>query len=157
MTSTELSTHMVVEADIVVETLTRRILRVDCTWMKEPSLAKVTQLRDDLAQMWSTRFEYFMVTLRAELYLWRDDAPAGSPPQFTASAKQIWRNYLGERGKKPDTLLSDSMELAVASWLNDLANNVAKPDPESEADQLLLRSGLYDQMKGGVVRTHVPS
>jgi hypothetical protein len=125
--------------------------------MKEPSLAKVTQLRDDLAQFWSTQFEYFMVTLRAELYLWRDDAPPGSPPQYTASAKQIWRDYLGEYGDRPETLLCVSMEMAVASWLNDLANNVTKPDPESEADQLVLRSGLYDRMKGGVVRTHVPS
>jgi hypothetical protein len=47
------------------------------------------------------------------------------------------------------------MELAIASWLNDLANNVRKPDPSSEADQMLIRSGLYDQMKHGVVRTHV--
>lgn len=125
--------------------------------MREPSSARIVQLRDNLAQLWSTDFEYFMLTLRGELHLWRKDAPAGSQPQFTASAEKIWRNYLGELGEKPDTLRSESMQLAVGAWLNDLANNVAKPDPASEADQLLLRSGLYDQMKGGVVRRHVPS
>jgi hypothetical protein len=91
------------------------------------------------------------------LHLWRKDAPAGSPPQFTASAKQIWRNYLGKLAEEPGTLRSESMELAVAAWLNDLANNVTRLDTESEADRLLLDSGLYDQMKGGVVRKHVPS
>jgi len=30
-----------------------------------------------------------------------------------------------------------------------------EPDPKSEADQMLVTSGLYAQIKGGIVRTEV--
>jgi hypothetical protein len=148
---------MPAEADIVLDTPTRRLLLVECTWMKEPSLTKAAQLRDSLSPLWSIAAEYFMLALRTELHLWRKDAPAGSQPQFTASAIQIWRDYLGSLAGQLETLRSESMEIAVAAWLNDLANNVTRLDPASESDHLLLESGLYDQMKGGVVRRHVPS
>ena len=151
------SASMAAGTDVVLETPSRRLLLVDCTWMREPTLAKVIDQRDGLTPLWDIDFDYFMLTLRAELYLWRKDAPAGSPPEFTASATQIWRQYLGELADTPETLVSEDMQLAVAVWLNNLANNIAEPNPESEADQLLLRSGLYDWMKGGDVRMRVPS
>jgi len=155
--NTALSIHMSAEADIVLDTPTKRLLLVECTWMKEPSLAKATKLRDSLAELWSTDFEYFMLALQTDLYLWRKAAIAGSEPRFTASATQIWRDYLGKLADDPEALRSASMVIAVGAWLNDLAHHATKPDSGSEADQLLLRSGLYDQMKGGVVRRHVPA
>jgi hypothetical protein len=152
-----LSTHMGAEADIVLETRAKRLLVVECTWMKEPSVAAATETRDGLAQLWSIDFEYFMLAFHTELHLWRKDAPSGSQPMFTASASQIWRDYLGSLVDSPRRLRSPAMAIAVSAWLNDLANNVSKPDPDSDADRLLLRSGLYDQMRGGVVRRHVPA
>jgi hypothetical protein len=150
-----LSTTMAAEADVVLETPSRRVLLVECTWMREPTLAKVIDERDGLAPLWGIDFDYFMLTLRAELYLWRKDAPAGSPPEYTASAMQIWRDYLGKLAETPETLPSECMEIAVAIWLNNLANNIVGPNPESEADQLLLRSGLFDWMKGGLAQLRV--
>lgn len=155
--NTALSAHMFAKADIVIDTPPKRLLVVDCTWFREPSLERVIDRRDSLAELWSINFDYFMLTLRGELYLWRNDAPSGSPPAFTAATNRIWRKYLGNLADQPDTLRSEVMEIAVAAWLNDLAHNVAKPDPESDADQLLLRSGLYEKMKRGIVRKHVSS
>lgn len=157
MMNTKLSTHMAAEADIVLETRSKRLLLVQCTWMKEPTVADATETRDSLAELWSIDFEYFMLALHTELHLWRKDAPAGSRPLFTASAKHIWRDYLGKLADNPEALRGPAIAIAVGAWLNDLANKVAKPDPGSEADQLLLKSGLYDQMQGGVVRRHVPA
>jgi hypothetical protein len=42
------------------------------------------------------------------------------------------------------------MRLAVSGWLGDLASSLCKPD-DSEADQMLVDSGLYELMKNGTV------
>jgi hypothetical protein len=96
-----------------------------------------------------------MLVLRTGVHLWKRDTPPGSQPDFRASAQDIWRDYLGELAEKPQGPREESMELAVSAWLNDLANNVSKPDPDSTADQMLVESGLYDRMKNAVVRRHV--
>jgi len=157
MMSTLSSIHMATEADIVLETRAKRLLVVECTWMAEPSVAAATEARDGLAELWSIDFEYFMLVFHTELHVWRKDAPAGSGPQFTASATQIWRDYLGKLADSPMRLRSSAMGIGIAFWLNDLANNVTKPNPASDADRLLLKSGLFDQMRGGIVRRHVPA
>jgi hypothetical protein len=143
------------EADIVLETPDGRVLLVECKWMKEPSLERAGQLRDSLASLWAGEYEYFLLALRTGLHLWRRETPPGSPPDFSASAKRVWSDYLGKLADSEETLRSRSMELAVASWLSDLASNVRQPDLGSEPDKLLVDSGLYDQMKHGSVRLHV--
>lgn len=157
MTNTILSTHMAAEADIILEARGRRLLLVQCMWMKDPTLEHAIGTRDGLAELWDSDFEYFMLALHTDLHLWRKDAPAGSQPLFTASAMQIWRDYLGKLADNPEALRSPTMIVGVRSWLGDRANNVAKPDPGSDADQLLFRSGLYDRMRRGIVRTYVPA
>lgn len=151
------STHMAVEADIVLETPNKRLLHVECTWMKEPSMADVIEVRDDLSELWTIESEYFMLALQTDLHLWRTDAPAGSQPLFTASPRQIWHYYLGERGDDLDFIRSEVMIILLGAWLNALAHNIMRLDPDSEADQLLIKSGLYDRMKRGVVTRHAPA
>lgn len=150
-----MSAHMA-KADVVLDTpLRRRLLVVECKWMKEQSLERATELRDSLASLWTSDYDYFLLALGTGLHLWRRQTPIGSAPDFTAPAKRIWSDYLGKLADDPERLRSGSMELAISSWLNDLASNVRKPDPASEPDQLLLNSGLYDEMKDGLVRLHV--
>jgi hypothetical protein len=146
---------MTIEADIVVETPQRRVLLVECKWIKEPSAKKATDLRDNFAQLSTEQADFFMLALRTGLHIWRRETPSGRPPDFTASTKQIWREYLGKMAERPDAIRSEAMEFAVASWLNDLANDVRAPNSTSEADQVLLQSGVYQRIKNGVVRTHV--
>jgi hypothetical protein len=143
------------EADIVLETPDGRVLLVECTWMNDPSLDGAAQLRDSLVPLWLGEYEYFLLTLRTELHLWRRETPPGSLPDFSASARRVWSDYLGKLADSEETLQSRSMELAVAAWLSDLASNVRQPDPASEPDKLLVESGLYNQMKHASVRLHV--
>ena len=151
-----LSPVMPVEADIVLETPQHhRLLVVECKWMKEPSLRKAAELRDSLTPFWSMEFEYFMLVLRTGIHVWKRTSPAGSPPDFWASAKAVWRDYLGDLAEKPQGPRSETMSMAISSWLNDLANNVREPDVNSEADQMLVQSGLLGRMKNGVIQRHV--
>lgn len=145
-----------IEADIVVDVPGRgRVLVVEVTWFSEPSIEKVIEHRDIRAPFWSTHFEYFMLVLRGEVYIWRRNTPPESPPDFSAPIQEVWNRYLGELAERPETLRSTVMQIAISSWLHDLANGVWPPDPESEADQMLLGSGLHELMKHGVVDTHV--
>jgi hypothetical protein len=145
-----------IEADVVVDVPRRgRVLVVEITWFKEPSISKAIGHRDIRAPFWTTNFEYFMLVLRGDVYVWRHDRPPGSPPDFSAPIGKVWLKYLGEFSEKPETLGAGAMEFAIWSWLDDLAGGVRPPDPESEADQMLLSSGLYDLMQNGDVLTHV--
>jgi hypothetical protein len=39
--------------------------------------------------------------------------------------------------------------MIIYSWLDDLAVGIREPDPEAEADQLLVRTGIYDDIREG--------
>jgi hypothetical protein len=145
-----------IEADIVIDTPRRgRVLVVEVTWFREPSVRKAIGHRDIRTPYWTTNFEYFMLVLRGDVYLWRRDTPPASPPDFSAPVRRVWCKYLGYLAERPETLRAEVMQIAIASWLHDLANGIWQPNPESEADQMLLVSGLYDLMKNANVRTHV--
>jgi hypothetical protein len=147
---------MPAKADIVLDSPLRgRLLLVECKWAKESSPASAAHLRDSLSRLWNSDAAFFMLAFRTGLYLWKKDTAPNAPPDFVSPAKQVLREYLGKLADQADGPRAESMELAIASWLSDLASDLRKPDPKSEADQMLVKSGLYEQMKHGIVRTEV--
>jgi hypothetical protein len=47
---------MAAEADIILETRTKRLLLVQCTWMRGPSVGEATKTRDSLSELWNIDF-----------------------------------------------------------------------------------------------------
>ncbi len=151
------SIHMAFEYDIVVEAPDHtRVLVVECKRMRETSDTQATQFRESLAtQERGLRNAFFMLALPAKLFLWKPDVALDAQPDFTAPARAVLGTYLGPWADQPGGPHSESLEIAISSWLSDLQNGIRNPDPRSEADRMIVQSGLLDQIKGGSVRMQV--
>ena len=148
---------MAVYADITIETRDRRrVLVVECKRGKETSPLKAAQWRRNyLAHGIHLDVPYFLLAFPTTFFLWRASRDANAAPDFTAPAKSVLSRYLGKIADRPDGPLEESLEIALSTWLNDLATGIRQPEPGSEADQMLVQSGLLAQIKDGVVRTQV--
>jgi hypothetical protein len=149
------SLHMPPTADIVLDSpLQRRVLVVECKLAKEASPEGAARLRRSLyAHRLAPEATFFMLALPTALYLWKKDSAPDALPDFASAAKPVLRDYLGKIADQAGGPRGESLELAISSWLSDLASRLRKPNSESDADQMLVASGLYEQMKDGVVRT----
>jgi hypothetical protein len=93
---------------------------------------------------------FFLLILPEHAYLWKNAlATQEAPPTFVTRTKNLLDPYLSRYGDDYSALTGSSLELAVRSWLNDLAN----PNWHSQAseDQLLTDSGLAAQIRDGAV------
>lgn len=148
---------MPVEYDIVIETSDRaRVLVVECKRMTVTTPADAAHVRRSF-QGYAPNLsaDYFMLALPTELFLWKGDADPDAPPQFSAPARPVLQSYLGTVADRPGGPRPESLEIAISSWLGDLASSIRKPDPDSEPERMILESGLFERLRGGIVRTHV--
>lgn len=148
---------MPVEYDIVIETANRtRVLVAECKRMKVTSATEAANLRHSLQVL--TRdptSSYFMLVVPTALFLWTENADARAEPQFSVAAKPVLKRYLGDIADLPGGPLSESLEMAIYSWLNALACGIRTPDLDSEPERAVVESGLFDKLKGAIVRLHV--
>jgi hypothetical protein len=151
------SIPMPVEYDIVIESADRtRVLIVECKRNKVTSAAEAANYRHSFhAFARDLTAAYFMMAFPTGLFLWKGDAAPDAPPPFSAAAKPVLKAYLGSVADQPGGPVAENLEIAISSWLNDLASGIREPDPDSEPEQLIVKSGLFDKLKGGYVRTHV--
>jgi hypothetical protein len=150
---------MALRAEIVIESPDRRrILVVECKRAQETSRQQAVRWRRNLvAHGLDSEVPYFLLAFPTGLFLWRANANIEAPPDFTAPAQGVLKWYLGPIADQPGGPLEESLEIAFAAWLSDLAHGVRQPDVLSEADQMLVTSGLLEKMKGGVFRAQVLS
>jgi hypothetical protein len=78
-------------------------------------------------------------------------------PDFTAPAQPMLKRYLGPIAERPGGPIEESLEYALYAWLSELAHGVRQPEALSEADQMLVTSGLLERMKGSTFRMEWPS
>jgi len=151
------SIRMPFEYDIVVDAADHtRTLIVECKRMRETSDAEAARFRQNLARHErALRDAYFMLVLPTKLFLWVPSAALDAPPDFTAPARTVLATYLGRWADQPGGPLSESLAIAISSWLSDLLNGIREPDPQSEPDRMMVQSGLLIRIKGGSVRTQV--
>lgn len=150
---------MSANAAIAVESPRRNILLVvECLLARtaeEAAETRRTLLGERYLSVPDTAF--FMLASSNEFYLWQPHSALESLPTLTVPAKPLLREYLGARiADLVPGPLKESMNLAVSWWLSGLAAGYRKPDPSSDADQMIVKSGLYERMKGGIVQTDVP-
>jgi len=153
------SDAMALRADIVVESPDqRRILVVECRRAQATSSEQAMRWRRNfVAHGLDSEVPYFLLALPTELFLWRANANITALPDFSAPATDVLKRYLGLIADQPGGPLEESLEIAFSSWLSDLAHGVRQPDAHSEAEQMLVSSGLLEIMRGGTVRTQVAS
>jgi hypothetical protein len=99
---------------------------------------------------------YFLLAMPDHLYLWKDGVNlTEAPPNYEIPTWEVLGDYLGSRTEQPRRIGEESLQLALASWLNDVASSKHELHPESEVDRMLIDSGLYEAIKSGAV--HVES
>ena len=98
---------------------------------------------------------FFLLALKDYLYLWKpgiSKPPATFDYKFPASS--VLDKYLGALS------LSDisgfSLELLLSTWLGDLTNSQISEDEYPEFASII-KSGLYEAIKGGTIQTQVAS
>lgn len=150
---------MALRVDIVIESPDRRrILVVECKRAQDTSSQHAVRWRRNfVAHGLDSEVPYFLLAFPTGLFLWRANANIEAPPDFTAPAQGVLKRYLGPIADQPDGPLEESLEIAVSTWLSNLAYGVRQPDARSEADQMLVTSGLLEKMRGGTFRTQVLS
>lgn len=155
--SLQKSIAMAVQADFVIETKDRRlILVVECKRAKTTSITHAARWRRNfVAHGLDSAVPYFLLAFPTEIFLWHANQDIDAPPDFTAPAKPVLKRYLGPIADQPGGPLEESLEIAFSTWLSDLANGIRQPDTNSEADQMLVVSGLLARIKDGVLRTQV--
>jgi hypothetical protein len=148
---------MAFRTDIVIESPDRRrILVVECT-RNTSSQQAVRWRRNFVAHGLDSEVPYFLLAFPTSLFLWRANANIEAPPDFTAPAQGVLKRYLGSIADQPGGPLEESLEIAFSTWLSNLAHGVRQPDALSEADQMLVTSGLLETMRGGIFKTQVLS
>jgi hypothetical protein len=129
------------------------VLLAEVKWLKELTEEEAAFFRRNLlAHQLLTEVPYFLLAHRNAFFLWKGKGTPGNRPDFKAAAKPVLKKYLGDLADTGSGAGPESMELAVKLWLSDLASGIEQPDPNSEADKMLVDSGLLDSLKGGEVR-----
>jgi hypothetical protein len=98
--------------------------------------------------------QYLLAVFRSGLFLWEKQDEQNHAPRH-ASARSLFREYASSVAEPEDRLRTDGLRILVHAWLDDLAIGIRKPKADSEADQLLVDTGIYEKMKRGRVATEV--
>lgn len=139
--------------DLAVFSKDRRpILVVDVRGQRQSTAQLATGLRRNmLAHGLLPLSPYFMIATPVQLFLWRGNADASSLPEFTASAKPVLDAYGSKHSIDEGSVRGGALEIVFFSWLSDVASGLRSLSPDSEPDRLLLKSGLYEQIRDGTV------
>jgi hypothetical protein len=130
-------------------------LVVEVKAARETSLDRASALRKNLLQRDPLLGEsFFLLAYSTCLFLWDKNAPADAEPT-TAAAKDVLRDYGGRSADREQGPSPESLTTMLYFWLDDLAAGIRKPKETSEADQLLVRNGVYDRIRRGHVRREV--
>jgi len=150
---------MAIRANIIIESTSwRPILIVVCRPTQDTSSQYATRFRRNLvAHGLDLDLPYFLLAFPTRLFLWRANANIEAPPDFTASTQAVLKRYMGRFADRPGGPCEESLEIALTVWLNYLANGFRQPEALSEADQMLVTSGLLEKIKGGRFRAPEPA
>lgn len=90
---------------------------------------------------------YFLLALPDRFYLWSNTATSSDSdaPSFSVNPSPLLRPYFERADISPDQISSQSLELIIASWLNDMISRASQKS-EDEVPSWLKESGLYEAM-----------
>ena len=92
---------------------------------------------------------YFLMVFPDRFYLWKNMDSNHEPiePTYVIDARPVLQPYFDQAGITADQVSGQSLELIVASWLNEIIHKT--PDGLDASQQWLIDSGLYNAVVGG--------
>ncbi|WP_129647324.1 hypothetical protein [Peristeroidobacter agariperforans] len=141
-------------ADIIVFSKGERpILVVETKAAKETSPTAAARFRRNLVESKMVADVPFLaIAFKTSIFIWRKETPLDAPADFSVPIKPVFQLYL-KRLDDSAFVGEESIQIAVHSWLRDLAIGIRKPDPDFPPDKMLLDSGIYKKMHFGDVRS----
>lgn len=98
---------------------------------------------------------FFLLALKDYFYLWKPNSSNISAKfDYKIPASSVLDKYLGSLSLAD--ISGFSLELLVSAWLGDLANSQISEDEYPEFASII-KSGLYEAIKGGAIQTQVAS
>lgn len=95
---------------------------------------------------------YFLLALPDFLYLWRaTNASEAVPPDYTVKTLNVLKRYLTSLEAEPQYIAEEGLQLALTSWLRDVAFSSKTPPVGSDSYRLLVESGLIDAIDNAEV------
>lgn len=125
-------------------------LVVEVKKKQHASLDWVAQLhRNLLAHGTLPNSPFFLLALPDRFYLWKNNGKhyEVDKPNYAIDAEPVLRPYLERTGITVEQISSQSLELILTSWLNELVHK--KLEELESSERWLVDSGLYDALVGG--------
>ena len=98
---------------------------------------------------------FFLLALKDYFYLWGpNNSKSSATFDYKISANSILDKYLGNLSLAD--ISGFSLEMLLSTWLSDLANSRITEDEYPEFASII-RSGLYEAIKGGAIQAQVAS
>ncbi len=95
---------------------------------------------------------YFLLAFRTVVYLWKPQAGDESLPDFKAASKPVLKKVLGEVAEDESAPGVESLEFAFKHWLSGFTYDTSVPENDSDADRMIVDSGLHSRIQGGEIR-----
>lgn len=92
---------------------------------------------------------YFLIVFPDRFYLWKNTNVNPEPvePTYVIDARPVLQPYYNQAGITAEQVSTQSLELIIASWLNEIIHKA--PSELDASQQWLLESGLYGAVAGG--------
>ncbi len=128
------------------------ILLAEVKWVKESSEDTAVFFRHNLlSHQLLPQVPFFLLAYRNALFLWKEASQSDARPNFQAATRPVLKKYLGGLADSDTGPGPEGMESAIKLWLSDLASGIESPDAGSDADKMLVDSGLYEMIRNGEV------
>jgi hypothetical protein len=136
------------QPDLVVDSFARRtVLTVECISSRSGAVEEAVYLRDTfLPDEIDVDDCFFMLARLSVIDLWLPRSARGALPNYTAPAPPILSRYVSDTSHLYSALLRG----VIARWLASVTYGRAAD--ATEAEQMLVASGLYAKLRGGDVR-----
>ena len=98
---------------------------------------------------------YYMLAYPGTLFVWKQSTPAEAEADFKASTGSILEHYALGVADPTAGIAGSTLEIVLYSWLGDLTSGLRKPRGDSDADAMLVRAGIYDEIRNGKISSRL--
>jgi hypothetical protein len=102
---------------------------------------------------------YFLIAFPDKFYLWKhntkDNLSDEREPDYIIDASPILQPYFQEIGIQDNQIRESSLEIIIASWLNEIMYSEKTIEKIKTSQGWLINSGLYSALTGGKVNHEV--
>lgn len=112
--------------------------------------AKFTR-RNILAHWDIDGVDFFLLVTPDRLYMWKDSGTRRGPvpPTHDADTTAEFAPYFKGAGVSPKRITGHAFELVVGAWLGDVMRSARRADESTDAQRILVESGLETAVRDG--------